>query len=213
MNGCSQKSEEHISDSTSEIFSSVEKIEGTLDYISGLNDKFDKIEKYFIPEKLDSYDCSLIDKYFKKKNHELITKLIKIDSINCEHIFGTYKNDFGDFCSGYWLSYVNQIHNFYPITVIQYYGVVERPIVLVLFDRHGNVVNSLEVAGLYGETGGCLSSKYLNDTTLIRNFEWNEFGVDSITGEELWETEYSVQHATILSSGKIEMKEIKRWKE
>ena len=183
-------------------------IEGTPNYIKELESKFENIEKFFPHKHLKKFDCSLLERYVNLNGYGLT----KIDSLNCNNVFGSYQNEFGGFNHGYWFSFEGQIHDFYPITILQYIGVVERPLVMVLFDRHGDLINSFPVADFYGESGGCLSSEFLNDSTLVQSYEWHEIGYDAETNKDIKEIEYKTQHLTIMSSGEIEIKEIKTWK-
>ncbi len=96
---------------------------------------------------------------------------------------------------------------------MQYIGELERMLVMVLFDRHGNVINSFPVADYYAETGECHSSKFLNDSTLIQNKEWFDIEFDENTGENKVQVEYTIQHLIISESGKIKTKKIKTWRE
>lgn len=183
-------------------------IEGTPNYIEKLEIKFENIERLFPYQHLKKFDCPLLERYVNLDGYGLT----EIDSLNCKNVFGSYQNEFGGFDNGYWFSFEGQIHDLYPITVLQYIGVVERPLVMVLFDRHGNVINSFPVADFYGESGGCLSSEFLNDSTLEQNYEWHEIGYDAETNKDIIEIEYKTQHLTILSSGEIKIEEIKTWK-
>ena len=183
-------------------------IEATPNYIKELQNKFENIEKFFPYQHLKKFDCSLLERYVNMDGYGLT----QIDSLNCNQVFGSYQNEFGGFNNGYWFSFEEQIHDFYLITILQYIGVVERPLVMVLFDRHGNVINSFPVADFYRESGGCLSSEFLNDSTLEQNYEWHEIGYDAESNRDIIEIEYKTQHLTILSSGEIKIEEIKTWK-
>ncbi|MCE4566376.1 hypothetical protein INQ51_18800 [Maribellus sp. CM-23] len=183
-------------------------IEGAPNYFVALQNKFDSIEEFFPHQHFKKYDCSLLERYVNLDGYGLTA----IDSLNCHKVFGSYQNEFGGFNQGYWFSFERQIHDFYPITVLQYIGIAERPLVMVLFDKHGDIVNSFPVADFYGESGGCLSSEFLNDSTLLQNYEWHEISYDAETNKDTIEIEYKTQHLTILSSGEIEIKEIKNRK-
>lgn len=204
--GCNQSNEKSKIDNG---FTDSINFEGTPNYIEKLENKFKDVEEFFPYQHLGKFDCSLIEEHIIQDSLELT----RIDSINCKKVFGDYKNDFGSFNNGYWISFEGHIHDFYPITVLQYIGVVERPLVMVLFDRHGKVINSFPVADFYGESGGCLTSEFSNDSTLVQSYEWYEFGIDPITGKETQSVEYRTQSLTIFSSGNIEISEIKSWKE
>ena len=98
---------------------------------------------------------------------------------------------------------------FYPIIVIQYFGVVERPLMLVLFDSNGDFVNAVKLADSYGETGGWMKSRFINDSTIIQDFKHDEFGLDSL-GNDVFESTYSSGKVVIQNDGKITAEEIEK---
>ena len=184
----------------------------SLKWADSIYSKFSNFEHSFIKRDLREYSCSDLEPYFYDSGTKIKTdELTQVDTILCKRLFGNHKNEYGDFCGSYFFSIDRPIHNFYPITVIQGFGVAERPIVMVLFNNNGQIVNTLEVADKYGESGGCLSSKFINDSTLIQDFEWPEYGEDSVSGKEIWETSYLTKQVTITSTGQLIEKELKRW--
>ena len=98
----------------------------------------------------------------------------ELDAINSRKLFGNSKTGYGIYKNPYLYSIERPIMDFFPITVIQMFGVAERPLILVLYDEKGKYINAIEVADFYGETGGCLNSFFINDSTLIREYEWLE---------------------------------------
>lgn len=165
----------------------------------------------FVEENLSDYDCESIDQYYEEYGTKLNTShLAQIDSVTCGRLFGLYKNRHGYFCYCYFYSKDQPINGFYPITVIQQFGVVDRPLVMVLFDESGELRNSVEVANAYGELGGCLSSQRINDSTLIQELSIPEFWIDSVTGEDTWETEIVRTQITIHATGEISETELER---
>lgn len=154
-------------------------------------DNLKQLENSFVKKDIKSYNCQIINQYYTYFNarERLNTKgLVQIDSLTCKELFGDTESEYGNFCSSYFYSIEKPIMNFFPITLFQMFGVVERPLMLVLFDSNGKYINSIEVADSYGETGGCLSSEFINDSTLIRNFKWTDHaGIDSL-GRDIFET-------------------------
>ncbi len=104
--------------------------------------------------------------------------LFELDSVSYKKIFGNHKTEYSNFSNAYLYSIEKPKMGFYPITVIQMFGVAESPMMLVLFDKEGNYINAIEVADAYGEEGGCLNSYFVNDSTLVRQYEWNEYDED-----------------------------------
>jgi hypothetical protein len=115
-------------------------------------------------------------------------------------LFGLHESKYGPFTYGYLYSIEKPFMNFYPITVIYYFGVDDRPVLLVLFDSIGQFVNSIEVANSYGEGGGCLSSRFINDSTILRDYEWNEYEPDSLGYDQIG-TAYSSEQLIIRKNG------------
>jgi hypothetical protein len=165
----------------------------------------------FVKTDLRQYDCTYIESYFYDNGTKINTDgLVLVDNDLCKKLFGDYKNEFGKLCGSYLFSIDRPVHKLFPITIIQGFGVVERPLVLVLFNENGEVVNSLEVADLYGEGGECLNSVYINDSTLVQSWELSEFGYDSISDKDIWETTYVKSEVTITSKGEFIDKELSR---
>ncbi len=165
----------------------------------------------FVETGLVSYECDIIDQYYEDYGTKLNTSgLVQIDSVSCVRLFNQYQNQFGGFCYSYFYSIDQPVNGFFPITVIQDFGVAERPLIMVLFNESGDIVNSIEVADSYGETGGCLSSQRINDSTLIQQGSYPDFGIDEVTGEDVWETEYVKTQITIRSTGEIIEEELER---
>ena len=74
----------------------------------------------------------------------------------------------------YLLSVEKPILGYFPITIFDYY-VSETPMFLILFDKKGKFINGIEVANIYGEgEPGCLNSYFVNDSTLVREYSWDE---------------------------------------
>jgi len=146
----------------------------------------------FVKTDLGTYQCSEIEKYLNNQDD-----LYVIDSIESQKIFGNNKSEnYGSFVGSSLFSIEKPILNFYPITVIQGFGVAERPMMLVLFDKNGKYVNAIEVADAYGEEGGCLSSYFVNDSLLIREYEWDEYG-------EIPSKEFDGEYIEIIKKTKV----------
>ena len=175
------------------------------DLLVGLMSSFYKLD-------LSEYSCEFISPIVADMEDDYkIEKLVQIDSLLANKIFEAKLPEIPYLLDSYLFSIEKPIQGFYPITIINPYGVVERPMILILFNSNGEYVNFIEVADLYGETGGCLSSKFINDSTMIRNYEWYEYVIDSL-GNENDEIEYATQEVVISNNGKIELKELKRCK-
>lgn len=160
--------------------------------LTKLEDKYYKID-------LGSFDCAEISQFYNYLG-KLDTKgLFEIDSITGKELFGDNNSEsYGSFSGSYLYSLEQPILSFYPITVIQWFGVVERPMMLVLFDKNGKYVNAIEVADAYGEEGGCLNSYFVNDSTLIRKYEWDNFDENY---EDIVSTEVSTERVVIHKDG------------
>jgi hypothetical protein len=191
----------------------VQHVSVILNWPAPVYHKFKDVESLFVKSDLGRYDCSYLEEYYTDNNTKLNTAdLFQVNENVCKKIFGDYRNDYGAFCSSYLYSIENPIQNFYPITVIQNFGVAERPIIMLLYNAKAEIAASFEVANLYGETGGCLSSYFINDSTLIQNFKWDDFGVDTLTQQDIYESAYMTQELTISKNGEVHTKELKRWK-
>ena len=180
------------------------------------NDAFEhirKIEPLFPLKNHQDFHCSLFSEYRDGNGTKVNTSdLHQVDSSMCLQLFDNYSNDFGYLCGGYLFSIEKSIHDFYPITLIQYFGSSESPLVMILFNSDGKVMNSLVVCSDYhGE--GCLNSSFKNDSTLIRTYEWSEITVGEENEEDIWETTYMMEEVIITSSGKLLTTELKRWTE
>ncbi len=176
--------------------------------------KIKGIEHLFIKNNVKNFDCADIEKYYYDNGTKVNTEgLTQVNDTLNKRLFGNYSNDKGTFDRCYLFSIEKPINNFYPITVIQYFGVVERPIIMILYDNKGRIVNSIEVADFYGETGGCLKSKFINDTILIQNIRWDDYGLDTLTNQQIFESTFKEQEVTIKSNGEIIFKELKKWTE
>jgi len=164
----------------------VKKTEKITDSIASLNNPTNKSKKFYdsYPEVLKkfenkyfkigigSFNCSDIKQFYDNEGKLNTESLFKIDSIVSNKLFGNNKSeDYGTYTGSYLYSLEKPILNFYPITVIRMFGVAESPILLVLFDKNGKYINSIEVAGIYGEIGGCMNSFFINDSTLVREYK------------------------------------------
>jgi len=186
----------------------VEKV--TDEWVNSFPNNIRKIKSQFKRMNVSKYNCSIIDEFYSDYGTKVDTKdLIQLDSITFSELFGSASKDLEDYCESYLYSIERPFLGLYPITLIKYFGVVERPLMLVLFDSNGKYLNSIEIADSYGETGGCLSSKFSNDSTMIQEFEWYDYGVDSI-GNDVWETTYQTQTVIFKRNGEFEIKNIAR---
>jgi hypothetical protein len=148
-----------------------------------------------------SFNCSIIDQFYSDFGTKLNTKnLVPFDSVMTKSLFGLHESEYGPFTYGYLYSIEKPFMDFYPITVIYSFGVDDRPVLLVLFDSIGRFVNSIEVANSYGEGGGCLSSRFINDSTILRDYEWNEYELDSLGYNQVG-TAYSSEQLIIRKNG------------
>ncbi len=155
----------------------------------------------FYTKDIGSFNCSIIDQFYSDYGTKLNTNnLVPFDSVMIKSLFGNNESEYGPFLYGYLYSIEKPFMDFYPITVIYYFGVDDRPVLLVLFDSNGLFVNSIEVANSYGEGGGCLSSRFINDSTLLREYEWNEYELDSLGNEQMG-TAYSSERLIIKKNG------------
>lgn len=171
--------------------------------------KIKGIENKFIKKNIRNFNCSDIAKYYFDNGTKINAEgLTQVDSNLCKQLFGSYR---GEYCGSYLFSIGRPIHKFYPITVIKYFGVTETPLIMVLFTEGGQIVNTLEVANLYGEGGECLNSEFINDSTLILTYQWNSFGIDTVTNKDVWESEFLSKQVIITQKGEFIEKELKRW--
>ena len=184
-----------------EKISAIQINEKQLDWIDEFPMNIKEIRDKFYAYDVGSFNCSIIDQFYSNFGTKLnSTKLTPIDSMMNNNLFGNYESDYGTLSSGYLYSIERPFMNFYPITVINYFGVVDRPVLLVLFNSNGQLVTSIEVANSYGEGGGCLSSSFVNDSTLLRNYEWNEYEIDSL-GNDHFEYDSSSELLIIKTNG------------
>jgi hypothetical protein len=187
----------------------VEKVDSE-SWIDSFPENIKKLKDSFTGNTSQSFSCGIINKYLvlHGTRERLETKdLVQIDSLTCNNLFGDHESLYGNFCSSYFYSIEKPFLGFYPVTVIQGFGVDERPLMLVLFDSNGKFINSIEVADSYGEAGGCLSSKFVNDSTLIRKFKWDELvGVDSL-GVGIMETTTKLDTVIFDRTGKYRIYE------
>lgn len=182
-----------------------------LDWPEELSSQFDSIARLCVRKNLNAYGCEMIEVYYANYGTQLNTSgLNQIDSLTCEKLFQGYQSSYGTFHESYFYSIDKPINGYYPLTMIQYFGVVDRPLMMVLFDSTGRVVNAIEVANSYGETGGCLSTERVNDSTLLQHAAWSEMGIDQETGEDIFETTYAKTQLVISSSGKVIKTELER---
>jgi hypothetical protein len=186
----------------------------TTDWAPGAYSKIKGIEHLFVRSDSKQFDCSELEEFFE--NNGLIVNtsaLTEVDTALCSMLFGDYQNDLGSLCGSFLFSVERKIHDFHPITVFQHFGVVDRPMVMVLCNSRGDIINTLEVANLYGEIGGCLSSEFINDSTLYQTFRWDEYGIDFLSNQEIWERLFLLRETTISSVGRILEKDLKSWLE
>jgi len=172
-----------------------------LNWIDGFPKNIKAYRDQFYTYDNGSFNCSIIDQFYSDFGTNLNTEnLVPFDSVMTKNLFGCNESEYGPFKYGYLYSIEKPFMNFYPITVIYYFGVDDRPVLLVLFDSTGIYINSIEVANSYGEGGGCLSSRFINDSTLLRNYEWNEYEIDSLGNDQIG-TAYSSEHLIMKKDG------------
>ena len=180
------------------------------DWIDSFPSKIKSLRDSFYHFELGrTFLCEFIDEFFFDNGRKVITNgLIPIDSTLCETLFGnvnTKQNiDINILCCAFLYSIERPFMGFYPITTINPLGVVDRPLTLILFDANGNFLNSIEVANSYGEVGGCLESSFVNDSTMIQKFRWDEYNEDNL-GNGGIESSYHTQKVIFKRNGTYEI--------
>ena len=158
-----------------------------------------------------NFSSELIDKFVNSGPRIITAGLTPIDSTIYKLLFedavSKQNIDKNIFCGAFLYSIERPFMGFYPITIINPMGVVERPITLIIFDTNGNLLNSIAVADSFGEGGGYLESSFINDSTIIQKFRWEEWGVDSLGNYET-ESSFRTQKVIFNHSGTYRITEI-----
>jgi hypothetical protein len=121
-------------------------------------------------------------------------------------LFGNANSNLINFHNSFLYSIEKPFMHFFPITVISF-GVVKRPLILVMFDSVGNYVNSIEVADSYGEEGGCLYSAFINDSVMTQMYSWDGIVEDSL-GNNKRESIFRKQNVIFKEDGTYRIIEI-----
>ena len=150
-----------------------ETIENQYNWIDSFPEKIRLLRDSFYRYDLKKdFHCAFIDEFFYDMGTRVVTtELIPIDSTICKILF---ENDFSvldTLGTPFLYSIERPFMSLYPITIINPNSVVERPLILVLFSHNGEYLNSIEVADSYGEGGGCLESRFINDSVMIQTFD------------------------------------------
>ena len=135
---------------------------------------------------LTTYSCSYIGTFSYNNDdhnytHTNINELKFFESIDSTHYTkcktickAAEEEEILNLNDYYLLSVEKPILGYFPITIFDYH-VSETPMFLILFDKKGKFINGIEVANIYGEgEPGCLNSYFVNDSTLVREYSWDE---------------------------------------
>ena len=166
----------------------------------------------FVKYNLENYNCEELN-YFLIKDYDMLdTNLLTLLDSNISTRFDINNSiGYGDYSNFYLYSKDGKLGAFSLITVIGEPTVTEHPLVLLIINKDDSIINSILVANKYRESGGCLTSTFLNDSTLRQEFEWFNPGVNGLTGEDINSTDFLIQEAIISPDGGIKIEEIKRW--
>ncbi|MEO0468095.1 MAG: YiiX family permuted papain-like enzyme [Bacteroidota bacterium] len=172
-----------------------------------LQEKCAFLASHFHQTGLSSFDCQIIEGFYSDYGTKLNTEsLYELTEEEKKRLSGN-QNALGSFVFGT----AKPINGFYPLILFSF-GVAERPILLWLYDERGNFIQEVEVANYYGESGGCLYSERINDSTFLQHFSWETNIVDPEgVADDQVEMTFLEQQLMVHRDGSIREKELKRW--
>ena len=174
--------------------------EEQLSWLTNFPDNIKSIENLFDKKDLKRFNCNEVERFISYSESPTKEILTEINSNINNVLFGDSSLNFEGF---YLYSIQKPIQSFFPITIINTNGAAERPMLLILFDSTGKYVNAIEVADKYGQIGGCMNSRFINDSTLLMDYTWDNYDEDTL-GNENWYTTTDKRKSIIHKSGKIE---------
>ena len=178
------------------------------DWPEAVQQKLAFLAPHFLKRDLKGFDCQEIDQFFYDWGTKVNTdELYELKDEEKERLLAGNQQLFGTYVYGTAVP----VNGFYPLVLLDF-GVTENPLLLWLFDETGSFVHSIGVANAYGEGGGCMHSKRINDSTFLQYFSWDEVIIDPEGEEEdQFETTYMEQELIVHRDGRISETELKRW--